>query len=618
VDESGESLPVESVHSTEPRQAAPTTSLQDGPLLGQVTSVDVGRLLVTLRDESAVELASVSALVALRAGDGFLMAIIDQLTCSESSERVLAHLMPVGAFHPSPDGGGSFRVGAAHQPRIRAGCHLVEGERLVEFMSCITQGVAHSERLILGNYGDADGAEAVADGNRLFQRHLAILGNSGAGKSWAVAMLMERAARLPNANLIVLDLHGEYGPLADGGIATRLRIKGGTDSVDDADGVLHLPYWLLEIDELTMMVLNEEDPNAPDHRLWLIDRIETLKRAALSVAGYDHVVASVTADSPVPYGLDTLLEMAERDDLEQIVLQPSGKVVPGPYAGKLGGLVTRLQARSVDPRFGFVFQPPESTDGHDWLPDMAKKLLHAGADKPGIKTIDLSEVPTALVPLVAGLLARLIYNIQFWMDSARRTPVCLVCDEAHVYLREGAQADSRMNEGSIRRFETIAKEGRKYGMCLAVVSQRPSELNRTVLSQCNNFVILRLSNDQDHATIVELVPGAFAGVAAVLPSLDVGEAVAIGDAVPLPVRIKLARATYGPDSRTIPYWSRWANQPSSSEAIEAGVDALRAQSRTPPPPPAAPYVRRAYEPPVYELPTEDGSDEELPPSHRGS
>ena len=131
----------------------------------------------------------------------------------------------------------------------------------------------------------------------------------------------------------------------------------------------------------------------------------------------------------------------------------------------------------------------------------------------------------------------------------------------------------------MRRFETIAKEGRKYGVCLAVVSQRPSELNRTVLSQCNNFIILRLSNDPDHEAIVQLVPGAFAGVADVLPTLDVGEAVVVGDAVPLPVRIKLDRATHGPDSRTIPYWSLWANQPSSPDAIVTGAAALRAQSR---------------------------------------
>ena len=195
---------------------APTRSLDEGPMLGRVMRVEAKRVLVTLTDEEAVQRATVSALVALHAGDGFLMGIIDTLVCSETSDRVIAHLMPVGAFHPAAGGGGTFRVGAAHQPRIHAGCYLVEGEDLRRLMGCISDDVSPDERLILGRYGDNDGAEAVANGNRMFQRHLAILGNSGAGKSWAVALLLERAARLQNASLIVLDLHGEYGPLADG------------------------------------------------------------------------------------------------------------------------------------------------------------------------------------------------------------------------------------------------------------------------------------------------------------------------------------------------------------------------------------------------------------------
>jgi uncharacterized protein len=558
-------------------QVATSISLDDGAAIGVVTSVDAGRVLVTLSEE-AVDRTSVSALVAMRTHDGFLMGIVDRLTCGDALDHVTAHIMPVGTFYPSGTGGGTFRVGAAHQPRIRAGCFLVDGERLIDFMASVADGVTPQERLILGRYGDSRGAEAVADGNRLFQRHLAILGNSGAGKSWAVALLMERAARLRNANLVVLDLHGEYGPLAAGGLATRLRIGSPGDLVDGAEDVLHLPYWIFEIDELAMIVLNEDDPNAPDQRLWLINRIEALKRSTLASAGQYDEMATATVDSPVPYRLGELLKWAERDETEQVVLQPSGKVVPGPYAGKLRSLITRIEARCADPRYGFVFQLPQTATTTEWLPWTAMKLLEAGGESPGIKAIDLSEVPTALVPLVAGLLARLIYDIQFWTDPDHRTPVCLVCDEAHVYLREGGNG-SVIYEAAMRRFETIAKEGRKYGVCLAVVSQRPSELNRTVLSQCNNFVILRLSNDQDHEAIVQLVPGAFAGVAAVLPTLDVGEAVAVGDAVPLPVRIKLDRATHGPDSRTIPYWSLWSNKPSSSDAILAGVAALRAQSR---------------------------------------
>jgi hypothetical protein len=393
-----------------------------------------------------------------------------------------------------------------------------------------------------------------------------------------VALLLERAARLRNASLIVLDLHGEYGPLAAGGIATRLRLGGPTEPDEPADDLIYLPFWLFEIEELSLILLNPEDPHAADQRLWLVQRIEGLKRATYSSTGDYASAERVTVDSPIPYRIEQLLHIAERDDVEKIVLQPSGQVVPGPYAGKLRSLINRIEARCGDPRFTFVFRPPSESYSTDWLPLMALMLLDSGAGTPGIKTIDLSELPTALVPLVAGLIARLVYDIQFWTEPDKRTPICVVCDEAHVYLRETDDATA-IYRWAMRRFETIAKEGRKYGVCLAVVSQRPSELNRTVLSQCNNFMILRLSNDPDHQAIIQLVPGAFAGVADVLPTLDVGEAVVVGDAVPLPVRIKLDRATHGPDSRTIPYWSLWASQPSSPQAIVTGAAALRAQSR---------------------------------------
>ena len=220
-------------------------------------------------------------------------------------------------------------------------------------------------------------------------------------------------------------------------MATRLRIAGAAEVAQDDDDLLHLPYWLFEIEELALIVLNEDDPHSADQRLWLIHRIEALKRSSLASAGRYDEMGTATVDSPVSYRFDDLIQWAERDEIEQIVLQPSGKVVPGPYTRKLRGLITRLEARRADPRYAFVFQPPESAQSADWLEHTATKLLQAGTGTPGIKAIDISEAPTSLVPLVAGVLARLIYDIQFWTDSALRTPVCLVCDEAHVYLREG-------------------------------------------------------------------------------------------------------------------------------------------------------------------------------------
>ena len=558
-------------------------SLHEGRLLGHVASVDADRVLVRLVDEAAVASVSVSDLVAMPAANGFLIGIVEGLGCGQPAEEVAARIMPVGTLGPAPGESATFRLGAAHHPHIRAGCHLVDGERVSRFMSILGSDVAADERLVLGRYLADSETEAIADANHLLQRHLAILGNTGSGKSWAVARLVERAARLQHANLIVLDTHGEYGPLScpnDEGtqVARRLRIAGQADSADGADDVMHLPFWLLQGEELMALVLNERDPFAPDQRLWLTDRVQALKRAAIDELGDYEAVATVTADSPVAYPLQQLLDWLQRDQFEKIVQQPSGDVEPGPFAGKLGGLISRFETCRNDPRYDFIFHPPAYTETQDWLGEMALKLLEAGAGAGGVKIIDVSELPTSIVPLVVGALARLIYDIQFWMEPERRTPICLVCDEAHVYMREGAD-QSAIHRGALSRFEMIAEEGRKYGVCLAVVSQRPSEVSRTVLSQCNNFIVMRLTNDRDHALIVQLVPGAFAGVAALLPMLDVGEAVVLGDALLLPVRIKLDPPASRPDSRTIPYWSEWSQKPSSRDAIVTGVGAMRRQWR---------------------------------------
>jgi uncharacterized protein len=558
-------------------------SLETGPLLGHVVSVDADRILVRLEDDAAIANLSVSDLVAMPAADGFLIGLVEGLTSDATDEQVTARIMPVGTLHPAPNESGSFRLGAAHHPRIRAGCHLVEGERLGRFMSVVGSDVAAEERLVLGRYVADNDTEAVADANHLLQRHLAILGNTGSGKSWAVARLVERAARLAHANVIVLDLHGEYGPLSvaqgdEPPVASRLRIAGQTDAESGGDDALYLPYWLLERDELLALVLNDSDPFASDQRLWLGDRVQGLKRSGVDEIGDFKAVATLTADSPVPYQLDQLLDTLDRDQAEKIVLQPSGEVVPGPFAGKLGGLIARFETRCNDPRFDFIFHPPASTEDPEWLSNLALRLLEAGPGACGVKVIDLSEVPPAVLPLVVGVLARVIYSVQFWMDPVRRTPICLVCDEAHLYMREGGPS-SVIHQTALTRFEAIAAEGRKYGVCLAVVSQRPTEVSRTVLSQCNNYIVMRLTNDKDHDLIVQLVPGAFSAVAALLPMLDVGEAVVLGDALLLPMRIKLDPPASQPDSQSIAYWTEWSRKPSSQDAIVSGVTAMRRQSR---------------------------------------
>jgi DNA helicase HerA-like ATPase len=574
-------------------QSSRRLDLSDGPLLGHVVQVQSEQIDVHLSDPAMIAIVSVSDLVALPSPSGFVIAIVDGLgktgagTAANGAEApagALMRVMPVGTLHISDDGRGSFRPGAASHPPIDGPCHLIDGERFASFMGLLGEDVPEDERLVLGRFLADRPAPAIADGNRLLQRHMAILGNTGAGKSWTVGLLLDRASRLRHTNMIVLDMHGEYGPLAksvDGKppLVRAMRIAGPADLLYAAEDVVHLPFWLLELEELMSLVINETDPDAPDQRMCLTERVQTLKRSTLAEMGRADAVSTATVDSPVPYKLDDLLRWLKNDEVERIVRHPSGRVDPGPFTGKLGGLIARIEARQADPRYGFIFHPPDHTDTDDWLAETSTKLLEAGRGDVGIKVIDFSEVPAAIVPMVAGVLSRLIYNVQFWMAPADRTPVCIVCDEAHIYLPANAAERSAVHRVAIEAFEAIAKEGRKYGVCLAVVSQRPSDVSRTILSQCNNYIIMRLTNDQDQEVIRHLVSGAVAGLTSTLPMLDVGEAIVIGDAILLPVRIKLDPPTLKPASVTMPYWTMWATKASSTEAIHAGVEALRNQWR---------------------------------------
>jgi uncharacterized protein len=310
----------------------------------------------------------------------------------------------------------------------------------------------------------------------------------------------------------------------------------------------------------------------------LTERVQTLKRASLRHVGHDDGAETVTVDSPIPYRLDHLIDWLKRDDTEKISTPPSGRLEPGPHHGQLTGLISRLEARAADPRFAFVFDPPGHTLSFDWLISTATRLLRAGRGAEGIKIIDLSEVPSTILPVVAGVLARLVHDVQFWIEPSLRTPVCIVCDEAHLYLP--LPEDTRpVQQAALRAFERIAKEGRKYGVALLVVTQRPSDVSRTILSQCNNFAIMRVSSDRDRQMIERLVPETLTGVMDVLPSLDVGEAVMVGDALPIPTPIRFDAPAVQPSSATQPYWSMWSETASSNDAIAAGVEALRRQRR---------------------------------------
>ena len=244
-------------------------------------------------------------------------------------------------------------------------------------------------------------------------------------------------------------------------------------------------------------------------------------------------------------------------------------------------LISRLENKRTDRRLGFLFQGSSDTNEFGWLETLCSVLVGGAQDqtdlKGGVKIIDFSEVPSDMLPLIVSLIARLAFSLQQWMAPGKRHPIALFCDEAHLYIPERSQGNAA-NEISISIFERIAKEGRKYGVGLVAISQRPSEVNRTVLSQCNNLISMRLTNAEDQGVVRRLLPDSLGGFSDLLPILDTGEALVVGDASLLPSRIRVAEPEAHPNSGTVDFWDEWSNL-TRVGAIPAAVSGWRRQTQ---------------------------------------
>ena len=573
---------------------------KEAELLGKVAAVDTSRVTIDVSNSVLLTRIGIGNLIAVRGSTEreYLIAVTERVTRSlrdelaselpedgEDSELVsvptdLVRCALIGTFRTvDGDKKNTFKRGADSFPQIDRECYVVDAANLQRFMGILGADFPENERLKLGMFVADRSAEAIVSGDKFFQRHAAILGSTGSGKSYAVALILERAAKLKFPNIIVFDMHGEYAPLADaknGGFAKRLRIAGPGDLENPGDDALFLPYWLLNRDEMLSMILDRSDQNAPNQASRFTLHVRTLKQRTLEAERKPEVVKTFTVDSPVPYLIKDLVALLDADNTTK-GQGKSGQPVKGDWEDKLTRFLSRLEAKLDDRRYGFMFTPPAKANAYGWLATQVAHLLASnGCD--GIKVIDFSEVPSDVLPVVTGTLARLLYDVQFWMDPAKRTPVTLLCDEAHLYLpvRDDADAVQRQALGA---FERIAKEGRKYGFSLLVVSQRPSDVSKTILSQCNNFLSLRLTNDTDQAVIKRLMPDSLAGLTSILPLLDTGEALMLGDAVLLPSRIRLDKPAITPDSATRDFWKEWGEQAPDVAAINLAVEALRSQTR---------------------------------------
>lgn len=575
---------------------------KDEEALGAVLSVDTATVIIKVADLDKLRRMQVNRLVVLQSSKAgqHLIGIIQKITrssvdqeLSDKQEETIEtellvsqlNLVRVSLIGTLIDKVGIkenvFRRTLETVPEIDAKCFAVEGDVLTAFMRVVANVAEEGQKLSLGYYTLDEDAEAYLNGNKFFQRHAIIVGSTGSGKSWTTARVLEQAALLPSVDALVLDIHGEYAPMEGDGIK-HYRVAGPGDLGNKKgleNGVLYLPYWLLGYEALISMFVDRSDQNAPNQAMIIAREIVKTKQRFLEEKKATVLLENFTIDSPVPFSMDELFEELNRLNTEMV---PGAKANPkqGDFHGKLSRMIARLENKRTDRRLGFLFQAPIESNELSWLDELSRQLI-AGTSlqsdkKGGVKIIDFSEVPSDILPLIVSLVARLTFSLQQWTLLDKRHPIALFCDEAHLYIPLRSEGDAA-NEVSIRIFEKIAKEGRKYGVGLVIISQRPSEVNHTVLSQCNNLVAMRLTNAEDQTVVRKLLPDSLGGFGDVLPILDTGEALVVGDASLLPSRVRIKEPNSKPNSGTVDFWDRWSKT-SYEDGILDAVKSWRKQN----------------------------------------
>lgn len=468
-------------------------------------------------------------------------------------------LIPIGTV----SGAGEFERGVSTYPTTGAEVHVVAGAELdTLFAKFRAQGY------IVGNLSSQPNVKVCLEPTRLFGRHFAILGQTGAGKSWTVASLIQQAlVVMPKAHIIVLDLHGEYSwQNADG--KRDAAFKEEYHRYVDAKE-LEMPYWLMTYGELCDLLIDQTDYSAHNQTAVFRDGLGSLRKEEAVRLGLERA----SMDTPIFFDLGALRAYVESKN-GQVPGKTPGRLIDGPLTGAFDNFLMRLDSKLNDIRYDFLLKPKKCNTSAS-LAELLRDFVGLGDPKRPVTVIDLSTVPFDVRPTVAAQIGRLAFEFNFWNPQYREFPLLLVCEEAHAYV---TREHNSQFAGARKSMERIAKEGRKYGVGLAVVSQRPHELSETVLAQCGTFLCLRITNPDDQAYVRSLVPEAERGLVDILAGLGRGECMALGEAVPLPTRFKFNRPSPAPNSEDIDFYNKWKTGPDDIN-VEDIVDRWRRQRR---------------------------------------
>jgi hypothetical protein len=544
-------LPAASDADTSAKQADPAprpNGESADALLGHVMSVS-GSVVWALLEPSGAIHAEIGAVVRLQANHKRSFGIITTLKSEGRRTPEHSHrLVEIKLLGEMPDGIGRFRRGVSSHPALDTPIHMASRDELQAIFARPDKPTVR-----LGTLHQASDLPAYAITDNLLGKHFAVLGTTGAGKSCSVTVIMRAILEAnPHGHIIMLDPHNEYAP-AFGDRAELLN-----------PGNLKLPYWLLNFEEIAEVLLSKNSPErAYAESAILRGAILDARRAAVGPGvNADHI----TVDTPCPYRLSELV---------RLIKEAMGAFNKAESTAPYQHLIGRIESVTNDKRFDFMFS---SFMVNDTMHHVLSRILRIPVNGKPVTIIDLSGVPSEIVDVVVSVLCRLVFEFALWSPRDKAPPILLVCEEAHRYVPRDDQAAFAPTKRSISR---IAKEGRKYGLALCLVTQRPSELSISSLSQCNTIFALRLGNENDLTFVRHAVPDSARWLTDAMPSLDTREAVVIGDGVPVPMHIRFDEldVAHRPASTTPAFSEAWQSDVADDGLIAETIERWRFQVR---------------------------------------
>lgn len=432
----------------------------------------------------------------------------------------------------------------------------VEPAKTEEIKKIFEESLSEEKKFIFSSLSTNHAIPVPVNGDNFFNKHIAVVGSTGSGKSHSVAKIIQKAVSsktnsyvgLNNSHVLIFDIHSEY-----------------KSAFPDANLIdysnLVLPYWLLNSDELQELFL---DTDSNDHNQRNVFKESIINSRKKHYEGEDDKKEKIHFDSPLFFDLKDLVEFATTKN-EEMVPGAKGNPVNGPLKGKLSNYISRLENKINDKRLNFLLGEKSKEITFE---ETISKLLGYRDPQSNVTILDLSGIPFEMLSITVSLVSRIMFEYGYYYKKLRHkenpttncnndVPLLMVYEEAHKYVPNSDLVKYRASKQSIER---IAKEGRKYGISLLLASQRPSEISETIFSQCNNFLALRLTNPNDQNYVKRLLPDTLGNLVNKMTSLRAGECLLIGEAVVLPSIVQVEKCDPEPSSNDIPYFQLWKNE----------------------------------------------------------